>query len=202
MYLASGEEKKQLICNSCFGGIPVYKTISYSPNFALAAVSSYENEAIRELLHAFKYKRFQGAREPIERLIEKHLREVNLRKLVPHDTVIIPIPLHKKRLRQRGFNQAEEIAEILSSHLGLSVESRVLVRIEDTPHQTTLKSRVDRKESVRNSFGVLSYEKVKNKSVLLVDDVYTSGATMGEAIKTLRKAGVKNFLCFVVAKTT
>jgi len=201
VYLKSEDEKGNLICNTCFNHISVYKTISYSPQFTLAAVTSYESSATRELLHAFKYKKFLGAGNAIEKLIEKYLNNVDIQNIVSGDSVIVPIPLHKKRMRQRGFNQAEEIAKILSKYLKLPVENKILVKTIDTPHQTTLENKLERKESVKNSFEISSKDLIKGKNVILVDDVYTSGATMNEAAKILRRAGVKNIIGFVVAKT-
>ena len=200
-YLGSGNGEKSLVCGDCFDGIPVYKTISYSPSFTLAAVSSYENETIRELLHYFKYKRFLGAMGTIEELIAKYLGGVDIKNMIPPDAVIVPIPLHKKRLRERGFNQAEEIARILGERLNLQVRNRVLIKTLDTEHQTSLSDKDGRSKNVRGSFALSHDADVGGKTVLLVDDVYTTGATMNEAAKILRRAGVKSIIGFVIAKT-
>jgi len=200
VYLETDIEKQNLLCDSCFHGIPIYKTVSYSPKFVLAAVSSYENEALRNLLHAFKYSRFIAADVPIGKLIARYLNHVNIAGTLSPDTLVIPIPLHKNRLRQRGFNQADYIAKIIGKNLGLPIESNVLFRIKNTPHQTMLKNKKERIESLRGSFSVSNNTNLRGADIILVDDVYTSGATMNEAIKTLKRAGVKNVTCFVIAK--
>lgn len=200
-YLAAQVEKENLLCKTCFDGIPIYKTMPLGPKFTLAAVSTYDNKALRELLHAFKYNRFLAAQTPLALLIDKYLNNVNLPKALPADTVVIPIPLHRKRLRERGFNQAEKIANIVSERLELPMNNDSLVRIKDTPHQTTRRSKAERLESLRNSFEVTDKAALTERTIILVDDIYTTGATMQEAAKTLRRAGVRNIIGVVVAKT-
>lgn len=179
----------------------MYKTILYSPRFTLAAVASYDNDAVREILHFFKYRGFQAALCPIELLIAEYLNGVDLGNLVSEDALVIPIPLHKKRFRERGFNQAEEISKVLASRLGLHEKTDIVKKIKDTPHLTKLKNKDDRKESVKDSFRILQKDALKNKDVILVDDVYTTGATANEVIKLLRRAGVNRIIVFVLAKT-
>jgi len=190
-----------MLCQTCFDGIPIYETVSVGPKFSLVAVSTYDNKALRELLHVFKYDRFLATQIPLASLIDKYLNNVNLSKTLPADTVVVPIPLHRKRLRERGFNQAEKIASIVSGRLELPMNNDMLIRIKDTPRQTTRKSKVERLESLRNSFEVTDKEAFMGRTIILVDDVYTSGATMSEAAKTLKKGGAKSILGFVVAKT-
>ena len=200
-YLVEQTEKENLLCKACFDNIPVYKTVSLGPKFTLVAVSTYDNKAIRELLHAFKYDKFLAAQGPFASLVDKYLNNVNLSKILPSDTVIVPIPLHKKRLRERGFNQAEKIADIIGERLGFHINNDTLIRIKNTPHQTMRKSKEERLNSLRNSFEITDKEAITGKTIILVDDVYTTGATMNEASKMLRHAGVKNIIGFVVAKS-
>jgi ComF family protein len=199
-HLESEEEKRTLLCSSCLDNIPIYEPVLYNPKFTLIAVTSYDNDAVREILHAFKYRRFRGAITPIKILIDKYLERVDLKKAVSGDFLILPIPLHRNRFRQRGFNQAEEIANILGEKLGVSVDSETLVRVKDTPHLTMLSGKDERKLSVRDSFEVTNKEKLKGKNIILVDDVYTSGATAEEVMKVLRRAGTSKIIVFVLAK--
>lgn len=202
IYLAAQAEKSNMLCETCFDGIPIYKTLSVGPKFSLVAVSTYDNKALRELLHVFKYDRFLATQIPLASLIDKYLNNVNLSKTLPADTVVVPIPLHKKRLRERGFNQAEKIASIVSGRLELSMNNDVLIRIKDTPRQTTRKSKRERLESLRNSFEVTDKEALKGRTIILVDDVYTTGATINEASKALRSGGAKQIIGFVIAKAS
>ena len=99
--------------------------------------------------------------------------------------VIIPVPIHKNRRKERGFNQSE----ILSSKLDeYNVGNNILTRVVDTPHQTGL-GRNNREENLLNAFEVLDKEKVKGKTILLIDDIYTTGSTINECAKTLVNNG-------------
>lgn len=95
---------------------------------------------------------------------------------------LVPIPLHPKRLRQRGFNQAEYICRGMSEVLHIPIDTEHLVRTKDNPHQSKLDFD-KRKDNVTDLFTIRYPEEWKNKHILLVDDVITSGATMFECIK-------------------
>ena len=104
--------------------------------------------------------------------------------------VIIPVPLSKKRLRKRGYNQALLLANELSNIIGLSVENNALARIKDTAAQKDMTIK-QRQENLRDAFEVINPETVKNKKFLLVDDVFTSGSTVNECARVLKQAGAK-----------
>ncbi len=110
----------------------------------------------------------------------------------------VPIPLHRRRLRKRGYNQALQILAPLAKRQGLSVRRRQLRRIRATPAQSTL-SRSGRIKNLRGAFAVRG--SLNDASVLLVDDVRTTGATLEAAAKALRRAGAREIHGFVVART-
>jgi ComF family protein len=112
---------------------------------------------------------------------------------------ILPIPLHPKRLHQRGFNPACVLARALSRHYGLPCLPTALTRIRDTPSQTGL-GRPARRANVKGAFAYRGRQPAP-KSVWLVDDVVTTGATTEEATRVLRKAGVKKVTVICVART-
>lgn len=104
---------------------------------------------------------------------------------------ILPVPLHPNRLKERGFNQAEEIVKgIRSSNKNLQY-SPVLIRVKDTPHQTDL-NKMQRQENIKDAFQVNDPSLIKNKNLLVIDDVYTTGSTLDACSKTLKEAGAKN----------
>ncbi len=103
---------------------------------------------------------------------------------------IMAVPLHPTRLREREYNQSLLLAERLSQHLGMPVMWNVLVRTQHTVPQTTLK-RSARLKNLRKSFAVTHPDVVSGKKILLVDDVFTTGTTINECAKTLRKAGAE-----------
>jgi len=206
-YLNGPEEKENLLCDICFTGIKVYSNIFRpDPRFNLMALGSYETSALRELLHYFKYNGFLAARAPLEKLMMRWLNtnsSLVSRFLLPR-SLLVPIPLHRNRLRARGFNQAELIAEVLSQFFQLPLEAGLLERTRDTKSQIGMKSAKEREENVKSSISIREGRESllsQYQNVILVDDVYTSGSTMKEAIQALRRSGAKNITAFVIAKT-
>jgi len=195
-----GENESEYICAACFQQIENYKIV-FRPNkdFVLLSAVSYDNKTARELLHYFKYEGFQKIEVLLKTIFERYLKEIDYPL---QDFIIVPIPLTSKKLRQRGFNQSEILAKIASDHLKLPIETGVLLRVKETKPQIGMKNHEERKENVKNSFEVKKSElsKIKGRNILLVDDVYTSGATMNEAVKTLKKAGSSKILGLVFAK--
>jgi len=112
----------------------------------------------------------------------------------------VPVPLSRTRERTRGFNQSELLAEATAELLRIRKESGNLVRSKHTKPQTGLESRNDRERNVKECFTLRDPERMKGANVLLVDDVTTSGATLREAARTLRSAGVKHVVAIVLAK--
>jgi ComF family protein len=114
--------------------------------------------------------------------------------------VIIPVPLHPTRLRAREFNQSLLLADQLSRHLSRPVSTTNLVRTVATDPQTTL-SRQERLRNLRKAFEIRKPQDLAEKRILLVDDVYTTGTTLNECAKVLRKAGAGPVLALTLART-
>ena len=112
--------------------------------------------------------------------------------------IIIPVPIHKNRLKLRGFNQSLEISRKLSRLIGVPIERNILVRTKDTVSQVGLK-KSEREKNVKNVFCVIG--DIKGINIVLVDDVYTSGATASECSKVLKAAGAGMVGVLVVART-
>ncbi|MGF1467908.1 MAG: ComF family protein [Sandaracinaceae bacterium] len=112
--------------------------------------------------------------------------------------LVVPVPLHPERLRQRGFNQSALLARPASRILGASLSSLALRRRRPTPPQAGL-SRGERARNVRGAFSVRRPRAVAGRRVLVVDDVRTSGATLAEAVAELRRAGAAEVHAFVLA---
>jgi len=187
-----------LICTKCMDNIPIFGHTFYKTRFfTLMSVTTYENKAVRKLIHYYKYEGFTDALVPLGKLLENNLDI--LRKNIPNDTIVIPIPIHPIRKRKRGFNQAEELAKIVGNYLNLKLDSTSLTRIRNTDQQIKIGSDKKRYENIKGCFGITDNLDMKGKTVLLVDDVYTSGATINEAVKVLRKAHAKEIIGIVVA---
>lgn len=107
--------------------------------------------------------------------------------------ILTPIPLSIKRLRNRGFNQAELVAAGMAVNLGLAVRTDILVRVKDVSPQTEIKSREKRLMNVKGIFQVRKevVKAIKNSVIIVADDVSTTGATLNEAVRTLKMGGAK-----------
>jgi len=136
--------------------------------------------------------------EPLGRWFAGRLAEVAKREALAAD-VVVPVPLHRQRERERGYNQADLIAKPLARRLGLPYRAVLLVRTKPRPdkHILTMEERWD---SVRGAFATRPGIKVDNLRVLLVDDVMTTGATLDACAKALRGAGAKSVIGLTVAR--
>jgi ComF family protein len=205
------DEREDGICASCISSIPV-KTAFTCPKcrarlaenkkvchkdmpFYLAAALPYGDERVKKLIWKLKYEKHTYAARSLARLMREHLEAVGVS---PSDFTFVPIPLHKSRERERGFNQSELIGAFIANAFQLPFERKALIRIKKTSAQAETKNRNERKENMAGAFSARE-SIVKNKNIFLVDDVYTSGATIEEAVRTLKKAGAKHVVALVAA---
>jgi ComF family protein len=176
------------------------------PAFARAvAYGSYES-GLRELIHLLKFGGVRPAANVLGRMLAEAIAalESEFPSFPSAPVALVPVPLHRTKLRQRGFNQAELIAraamKISPARDRLLVCAGVLQRTRETASQIGLTSH-QRRENLRGAFGVAQRELVKGREVLLVDDVYTTGATVSECARVLRRAGASKVWVATVART-
>ena len=112
--------------------------------------------------------------------------------------LVVPVPLYIKREKKRGFNQATLLSSAFNSVLGIQIIDNNLIRLKNTPTQTKL-TKQQRKTNLDKAFKVLDKKIFKNKNILLIDDVFTTGATTDECSKILKAAGVKNIYVLSLA---
>jgi ComF family protein len=159
----------------------------------------YRGSLIRNLIQKFKHQPLvKELAKPLSSLIIEHLQLLDNKPSFT-DFVIIPIPLEKKRLKARGFNQAEEIAKELASFFEIPLISDCLMKIKETPPQAELAVEA-RKENIKGVLSVKNGQEIKNKKILLIDDIYVTGSTMEEAARTLKKAGAKEVIGIAVVR--
>lgn len=158
----------------------------------------YADPITRELICSWKYHYDQSAFEILKKKLRPSL--VGLQHLVQvhHTEVIVPVVLHKRRLCERGFDQAVLISAFLSDEVGLPV-GHLISRVRSTGHQVD-REELERTESMKDSPFRLSQAPQMPRSVLLVDDVWTTGATIKAASEALLQAGVESIWRYTIAK--
>ncbi len=164
--------------------------------FSRAVCACRTQGVVRECILRFKYNReMYFGPHLVDWLVGAAQRWIDWREI----DAIVPVPLHPRKERQREFNQAEYLAAGLSKVVSVPVLKRNLRRIRDTPTQTKLDAEA-RMKNLRDAFGVRDEKAFKGKRLVILDDVFTTGATMDSCAKTLRKAGAKDVSALAVAR--
>jgi len=160
------------------------------------AVAPYEGP-IREAVHRLKYR----GMKPLARPMGKLMADVALRESAfARADVLVPVPLHPRRERERGYNQSVLLARALGESLRVPVMERVLVKTMETPSQTGLSGR-ERRQNLLQAFAVAELGPVKGKIVTIVDDVFTTGSTVSILSQLLRQSGAAGVLALTLAGT-
>ncbi|UMX48108.1 MAG: ComF family protein [Candidatus Nealsonbacteria bacterium DGGOD1a] len=164
------------------------------------AACGYENKYVQKMIRGLKYEPFRKELAcPLAELIAGHFKlaeqNFNLREFV-----IVPVPLAEKRLRWRGFNQADIIARELGRLLDAPVAGNCLARVLETKNQADL-GQAERLTNIKEAFACANNAPFKNKPVLIVDDVITTGATINECARVLSRAGAAKVIGVAIART-
>jgi len=173
----------------------------YPPNFD-RAVSYGEYEAgLRQLIHLLKYERVLPAAKPLGMLLAHSVDDLRLCAAKAHP-VLVPVPLHSSKRRERRFNQAELIARAALKSLprGFELAAHVLVRKRETRSQVGL-DREARIQNMHGAFRVTAPERIAGRTLIVVDDVMTTGTTVSECARVLKGAGAAKVFAATVART-
>jgi len=166
--------------------------------FNIARSIGYYDGILRKTIHLLKYKLKTNLAFTLGDFMAQRMQTF-FSGVTYH--LIIPVPLHPKRLRERGFNQTLFLARFVSKKNNIPLDSYNLTRKRETKPQVGLSKR-DRKDNVKGSFSILKRDKVVDKDILLVDDVYTSGNTVDECSKILVKAGAHKVDVLTLARVS
>ena len=193
--------KKQgtYLCEDCLACLDInnyHKPYRSYPLNDLYFALPYQNSLARKMICQFKDESFiKELSKPLASLIITHFQLIN-KEL--HNAVLVPIPLHVKRMKWRGFNQSEEIAKQLSLFWNIPLFNS-LIKVIDNPRQTEIW--LDkRKENVKGSFRLTNPYQLENKRILLIDDIYSTGSTIKEAALTVRQAKIDEVIGIVIAR--
>ncbi len=148
---------------------------------------------MRQAIHSLKYGNVKALAAPLAQLMEEYLAGNPL----PGD-VLISVPLHPRRLRQRGYNQSSLLARELAKLCSLPLAEGLLVRVHNTPPQTGTRSALERQINVANAFSCRG--ELEGKDILLIDDVCTSGATLDSCAAALKGAGAASVWGLTLAR--
>jgi len=180
------------LCECCLKNLELHKNESRNS----LSVFAY-NEPIKLLIHELKYNN----RPEIGYILGKEMGKRLKDYLNIENAVLIPVPLHKKRLRKRGYNQSEKICEGLSEVSGIKVNKDLLIRKINNISQTRLNA-LNRAENVKGIFAFTGSDTDRETFIILVDDLITTGATSKEASGVLKSNGFDNFFALSVATST
>ncbi len=176
------------LCNSCWKSLPWWdKSIQIEPELPVYVDSFnapllYEEE-IQKLVTMFKFYDTPEYADTFARIMQHYLPTIE-------NPLIIPVPIHRLRLWNRGFNQADLLADKIAKYTANSFTRTALLRIKHTPKQTG-SNKQKRRKILKTAFWV-DTNKVKNKNIILIDDVWTTGSTAHVCAKTLKKAGASS----------
>jgi len=160
------------------------------------AVALYKG-VMRECIHLFKYEKKEALSKPLGELMIESMNDYWGGKSFD---LIISVPLHPARKRERGFNQAELLARAIKEHLALPLDIHSLRRIKPTTSQTTLNRR-ERLQNVKGAFQAKDKSAFFKKKILLIDDLFTTGATIDECSRIMIEAGAQEVYALTLART-
>lgn len=208
-YLGHG----QALCPVCRRRIVPHRTFfcgkcrvrRYSPRglchqrfpFLLGAAAEYEDPIVQKMIRSLKFHFVRSTAAPLGGLLAAYATRLRIPR--SYD-LILPVPLSRRRERERGFNQSELIARELSRRIGVPINATALCRPRHAPPQSGLKGDDIRNKNVAGSFQVRAPRAVAGRNIILLDDVITSGATLLSAAAACRAAGARNILALVAAK--
>jgi len=162
------------------------------PPFARAIVPFVYEGTLAKAIQSFKYNRQNALAAPLAGLLQPDLEAVAVAR-------VMAVPLHPRRLRSREFNQSLLLAERVARSLSQPLLIDAMKRVRETPPQVGL-SKKERQKNIHRAFSVPNPDSVRNQRILLIDDVYTTGATLREGAKTLVRAGAKEVIVAAVAR--
>ena len=232
-----GKERQSYVCRPCL------KTIPFTKSFACAfckspvkngktcpycigdhfldrllVITSYENPLAEKMLKTMKYRFVASLADDIAGLMIKYLKKGMTAKLGfnSQSSLVIPVPLHFKRLNWRGFNQAENIGRQISDCLELDFAANALQRVKNKKPQAEMPDQYSRIKNAQNVFKIspiyqsstlIDYPQgrkntITGKTILLIDDISTTGSTLDDCARALKGAGAKEVIGFVFARGT
>lgn len=195
-----GDINNENICTECSKKIEEYKILRIEKSTSKyieqqCFIYKYEGK-IREAILKFKFQEEAYLYRTFAKII---LDNLEVCEYIKKFDIIIPVPIHRKRRLERGYNQSELVANEISKQLIINTEKNILIKIRNNPKQSTLKLE-ERKSNVKNVYEVKQNQKIKDKKILLIDDIFTTGNTVNECAKKLKEAGASKVSVLTIAR--
>ena len=197
-----GKLDKKSLCNKC--------NIKLQKN-AICKIEDYKNmsSCFKEHIYLFQYTgeirdtilkyKFNEMSYIYRTFLEFIKNSENICAQIKKYDIIIPVPISKNRLNTRGYNQSALIAKVLAKELNIEYSEKVLIKIKDNKPQSEMKQDT-RKNNVSGVYKVINKEKINNKKVLVVDDIFTTGSTADECARVLKDNNAESIGVFTLAK--
>ncbi len=183
-----------LICKNCLASLPVAPVIPTNEN--IVACFNYEAPVVKKIIWQLKYQGLTSlAKELATPLHERLIEEIaDLSAYAGGQKIlIVPVPLSAKRARERGYNQAALLAKALADKdtVNLEYAPNLIIKVKHTPPQVSLKNRGARLKNLRGAFSAAGNQTVRGRTIIVIDDVTTTGATLSEVMRTLKQNGAE-----------
>lgn len=195
-----GKICKESLCKRCAIEIKKYEINLVNKNKKMYFNESMHifkyNEMIRQRLIEYKFQDKSYMYKTFAKIILKNKKVCGF--LEKYD-IMIPVPIHKKRRLKRGYNQTELIAKEICKNISLELKTDVLIKQKNIKAQSEL-NKNERKQNIKNAFEIKNINEIIDKKILLFDDIYTTGSTVNECSKILKKAGAKQIGVVTIAK--
>lgn len=190
-YLCKSSKDNKFLCKKCYDSI-IFNSkaeIAVISGCSVFCVTAYK-DGVQKLIRALKYHQKKEAAYYLARLTADYFESLDLMK----NFVVVPVPLHKERIKKRKYNQMVLIGEEFCNITGLEINIDLVSRVKNTKAQYRLNKK-QRQENLKNAFEVDVENFDKNSEILLIDDIFTTGSTLGSVIKELKKHGINNITC-------
>ena len=191
-------DSSKILCEKCHAELEFNQEIIQSDEHIFdCAYAVYDfNEIIQPLIHELKYNEMRNIAKFLGKQASKFILE---NPTFPKIDYIIPVPLHKVKKRSRGFNQAELLTKEISRNCNFTHLPKVMLRNRFTTTQTQL-GRIERHKNVSAAFDLRKAKIIQGKNILLVDDVFTTGATVNSISNVLKSNGVSRIIVLTIAR--
>ena len=186
-------------CASCLAEVKIKNDAELVGDIPVFSAANYSDQLIQRSLKVFKYGFVRDMAGPLAEVVRTYIDNIPVISsgLLNGNPLLVPVPLHKKRLNWRGFNQSEVLAKKISETYGLEVRN-VLIRNKNRKPQADIEDRESRMNNIVDSFECPA--NINGRNIVLVDDICTTGATLNECAKVLAANGARKISALVIAR--